>query len=316
MITQFLISNSTAIARSVLDDLSSFAFGKVKALTSRIASTTLYVFVRVLVLFCFITLALSAATLEYSLLYNLLIPVTFQSAEIPLHTELDHKQGTILVGTDIFLQNEEYELSILLHVPESQTNYDIGNFDVWVTFDPEKKLGGLGMLKYSSYLLRACRTIAYIFPLMMGWTEEAQVVNVLIDPSLSSHKDLKELKVDIYPRELQVYKAEMQLSTKLSGVRKVMHKYFYSSMLFCVSSLFVFNCAVLTAVFYARYFSPPPPSRLSRRSNSSLPKIDLPNEHEFDLVPRPEAQKYPADFSHILKKKQEGGSWTKMIVLR
>lgn len=222
------------------------------------------------------------------------------------------------VGSDVVFQNEEYELWVLLTVPESQTNFDIGNFDVSITFSDENRLDGMvtntqSMLKYSSPLLRVLKTITFMFPLLLGWTDEAQIVPVLLSASFVNHTGLNDLVVEISPKELQIYKAELQVSARLSGIRSVMHRYFYSSMLICISFLFSVNCTILTAVFYLRYYKPPTAtSEIVIRRSAHFQKIEMQNEYE--LIPRPEAQKFPTDFSHILKMEESTKTWSQMIV--
>jgi hypothetical protein len=97
----------------------------------------------------------------------------------------------------------------------------------------------------------------------------------------------------ISPKELQVYKAELQLTTKLEGVRLVIHKYFYLSLVLSISALFFVNCSVLTAVFYVRCTQGATPV------NSHPAQPDL--EKMYELTPRSEAQCFPANFSNILR---------------
>jgi hypothetical protein len=323
MFTKFLITNSSAVARYVLEDLVTFTLGKLRRLGAHITTSSLYIIVRVLVVAGFIGLALSAAALEYSLLYNFIIPITFQSAEIPLHMEVEdgvsHKQGSLPLGTDVIVENEEYELAVVLTMPESQINFEVGNFDVVLTFSDDRRMAAMvrltqGILKYSSYVLRTSRTFIYFIPLLLGWTEEAQVVRVLLNTSFNNYDELKSVRLQIFPSELQVYKAELQLATKLWGLRLIMHRYFYSSIFISVSALFFINCVVFVAVFYLRCFNAPTPVavRTSRRSRS----VHIDVQGSFEIVPRPEAQQFPSDFSHVLKTKSKGMAWWRMVVFR
>jgi hypothetical protein len=278
-------------------------FNKAKSLTTSIAVSSLYVLVRGLVILALVSLALSTAVFEYCLLYQLLIPVTLQRAEIPLQSVTlggvgSFKQGTLQVGSDIILQNEKYELAVILTVPESQVNFDIGNFNITLAFSEEHKLSGLvrttqGILKYTNPVLRACRTFVFIVPLLLGWLEEAQEVRILLNASFSNYDELKAMTLMISPKELQVYKAELQLTTKLEGLRLVMHKYFYISLVLSISALFLVNCLVFTGLFYLRY------TRVATPVSSHPGRPDL--EKVYELTPRPEAQCFPANFSHILR---------------
>jgi hypothetical protein len=158
-----------------------------------------------------------------------------------------------------------------------------------------------GMLKYSSFFIRASRSVAYLVPLIFGWVEEAQEIRVVFSSRLTSCTGLQSLIVQVFPRELQVYKAELELTVELTGVRRLMAKYFYLSMIICIAALFVINSSVLACAFCYYFSSARPSPRHSRRTQSELPRV---YKKEEDLQLQSEGLRIETDFCLPMKPKR------------
>lgn len=80
-----------------------------------------------------------------------------------------------------------YDVSVQLHVPTSDTNFDIGNFMIDLGLNAQNGSVILhssrpGILRYQSQTQRIMRVFAKALPLLVGLTEESQVITIkLVD---------------------------------------------------------------------------------------------------------------------------------------
>lgn len=89
-----------------------------------------------------------------------------------------------------------YDVSIQLHVPTSNTNFDIGNFMIDVELQTKNGTSILrssrpSILRYQSRTQRVMRVFAKAIPLLVGLSEESQVITTkLIDNFIESKVSL------------------------------------------------------------------------------------------------------------------------------
>jgi hypothetical protein len=145
------------------------------------------------------------------------------------------------VGEAIIFQRESYQLRLLLELPESETNFQLGNFDVLVTFSGNVTVRGSvnsiqGILKYRSPLVRMTRTVLMIAFYVLGIWDESQEVTVQLNTAVLDN--VKTAEIQICPKELQVYSASIQVEAMLTGLRGFVARHPYVSAVCGVMTIF------------------------------------------------------------------------------
>lgn len=140
-------------------------------------------------LFCLSTLI---SILLYSLFYNWYLPrphIT-RSIDFGLYppSELIGEVSLFDRPSYTLHQGQEYKISLLLDLPESDLNFDLGMFGVTldvVDIDGRKtnSIKTMGTLVYKSFLLRSITTLFYFPWYLFGRFEQRQIVNLLIKES-------------------------------------------------------------------------------------------------------------------------------------
>lgn len=132
------------------------------SLTLRVCSSTWFVLSRGCLL-CTATMCLSlTALLFYSLLLSLLMPIVHQSSDVHLYTSGDCKQGEVDTVAGIVFQRETYLLNLILDLPETEANFNLGNFDVKVTFSGNQT--AQGMVTFISGDTEISKSICQVHP--------------------------------------------------------------------------------------------------------------------------------------------------------
>ena len=189
------------------------------------------------------------------------------------------------------VENEDYLVSLVLVVPESEVNFEVGNINVEVDFSEDFRCKGIGMMTYYSKPVRTLRSLFKFWLILVGLTQESQEIKVDLYHSIPDASSVKQINITITPPELQVYKAYFNLEVQLFGIRYLMHYYFYSSWV--LGSLVIFLLELLaTAWNYVSF------SKASAPKETPKPPVEwiVPNtNNNSELVPK--------DFSHLLKPK-------------
>lgn len=186
----------------------------------------------------------------YSLIFWLFIPITYQSVPVPLQSQSNFKSGLLNVGESVVIANEKYDVSITLELPESETNFEVGNFDVEVRLHEDQVIRGMGIMKYRSPLIRSIRSFLFMIPILAGIWEESQIVQIGLHTEIESAKDIDTVEIKVYPKELQIYSMSLQLEVKLAGLRYFMHRYYYTSWILSVIVIFALESLSILYILY------------------------------------------------------------------
>ncbi|KAI8377169.1 putative adipose-regulatory protein-domain-containing protein [Choanephora cucurbitarum] len=153
------------------------------------------------------------------------------------------------------LRNDQrYDVSIQLHVPTSDVNFDLGNFMVHVELKTENgtclaESSRPAILRYQSYTHRILHVLAKAIPLLIGWAEESQHIHIPLIESYIEKKatPLTQATVSISTPKLQIYKAQLSVIADFKGLRYYMyHKRMTTAFIFIF--LFTFIEVVFTFV--------------------------------------------------------------------
>ena len=265
----------------------------------------------------------STAFWTYSTFYFLYIPqVSHGNAVHFVYTSSPHPTAATRLlppngGTRLLRPGLPYDLSLVLRVPESPHNLDLGSFMVNVTLhthgESPSRLGPVlassarpALLHYRSWLVRTAYRVAYLVPLALRlWDEAQEIVVPLLEGYVDDAPEGPLVGAAlVLSQPLQVYEAKIFVVAQFSGLRYLMYHWFYSCYVLGVAFLVVYQfifLLILKVVFVACIMgSPtqssdrstrrsPPPSRRSRATRPTLPPRAPSEEEPVTHVDGPDA---------------------------
>nr|XP_026484015.1 seipin [Vanessa tameamea] len=157
--------------------------------------------------------------------------------------------------THMLMSSQPYRIKLLLEVPESQINKDLGMFMVCAQM---RASGGVlvssscrsAMLRHRSKLHQIMRTLVYAPLLISGFNEEKQIIQVELFSDFEDDQTLPvtDAYVELQSRFVQVLSCELQIEAHFTGLRYVMYYWpktsaiiGISSNLFFVSLMFILS---------------------------------------------------------------------------
>ncbi|KAJ3183458.1 Berardinelli-Seip congenital lipodystrophy 2 (seipin) [Geranomyces variabilis] len=183
---------------------------------------------------------LSFAIAVYCLFYavyiprvNWVIPVYMQygppGSSLQPHAYVDFTQGN--GQQSAYLTPEQhYDLALELVVPDSHSNFELGNFMVYIdlrTKDNKTTASSSrpAILEYRTPLLRYMRTMWNGLPLLLGLTKEAQTVKLLM---LEKYEEMQispihHALIRISDSRIQLYEMRLHIEANFQGLRYFMY---------------------------------------------------------------------------------------------
>lgn len=232
------------------------------------------------------------------------MPIRYQGSIISLYKEQDALLGRAI--DDLKLENEEYGISVVLELPEDDVNYDIGNFEVEISFrynnEQKYNLKNMAMLRYYSPISRIARSLFRLPLIVLGLLAETQDVKIDFHHNVKNSKDIQDILINITPSSLRVYSVAINFEVKLRGVRELMQKYFLFSFFLGSSTIFLGLFSVFLILVSMKYEVTPIPTEESPRDYIH-PKEDTvadPPDFSMILKPPPKPQSTFARYSSIL----------------
>jgi len=157
------------------------------------------------------------------------------------HVQLSKSFATFMIG-------QPYEISLVLDVPESEVNRQLGMFMVCGELVGRNGIQVAhscksSILKYQSPLLKMITTISLAPMYVSGVLEERQSLNIPLFSSFEEDQNVpvSDMYLEIKTEHLQVYSAKVQIDAHLRGLRYVMYHWPLASAAFGVS----FNLSVV-----------------------------------------------------------------------
>ncbi|KAL0074554.1 putative adipose-regulatory protein-domain-containing protein [Phycomyces blakesleeanus] len=154
----------------------------------------------------------------------------------------------------ILRHDQGYDVSVRLHVPTSDINFNLGNFMVSVNLETSNSSvvassSRPAILRYQSNTQRVLRVFAKALPLLVGLTEESQVIYV---PMIEGYIEQKaapvvHATVSLSSPLVQVYDAELSIIADFRGLRYYMyHHRVATAIVFAIMFATIeFICAVI-----------------------------------------------------------------------
>ncbi|KAI9251633.1 putative adipose-regulatory protein-domain-containing protein [Helicostylum pulchrum] len=155
-------------------------------------------------------------------------PIYFQ------YTQVELPQGQVQFtgpNPDMPLRSDQaYDVSVQLHVPTSDINFNLGNFMVHVELLTQNgsiltQSSRPAILRYQSNTQRVLHVLAKAIPLLVGWTEESQNINVMLLENQIDKKThpITHARVTLSSSKLQVYDAYISVVADFRGLRYYMY---------------------------------------------------------------------------------------------
>jgi len=154
------------------------------------------------------------------------------------------------------MRGQRYRVFLDLEMPHSSVNERLGMFMVKVTFlsDTGKVLASSersGMLHYQSALLQSLGTLFYSLPMVLGFTEEKQTVeiNLFEDYMEDSYHPAVGAKVVVLAKQIEIYSAALRIEAHFVGLRYIMKNWPVTSALVAIT----INFLIISSVFFFAY---------------------------------------------------------------
>ena len=119
-----------------------------------------------------------------------------------------------------------YDVSIQLHVPTSDINFDIGNFMIKVNLQTKEgsqieSSSRPAILRYQSRSQRIMRVLAKVLPLLVGLSEESQIITTILIDSFTEQKQtaVDKVQISLSDPKIQIYDAKLMILAKFQGLR-------------------------------------------------------------------------------------------------
>ncbi|KAG1449177.1 hypothetical protein G6F46_000254 [Rhizopus delemar] len=138
--------------------------------------------------------------------------------------------------------DQAYDVSVQLYVPTSDINFNLGNFMIQVELLSQNgsvlaKSSRPTILRYQSNTQRIIHVFSKAIPLLFGWTEESQYINVnLIEGFIEKkNKPMTHARVTLSTHQLQLYEAHLSVVADFRGLRYYMyHKRITTAFVFMI----------------------------------------------------------------------------------
>ncbi|KAI9499264.1 putative adipose-regulatory protein-domain-containing protein [Zychaea mexicana] len=221
----------------------------------------------------------------YMTFYRQYIPKTSHTE--PIYFQYHQQQEGPLGVVDLAksqpyapLRHEQaYDVSVTLHVPTSDVNFDLGNFMIktWLqTGDGTSVVHSSrpAILRYQSKTQRMLHVLAKALPLLVGLTEESQVITVPLikgyvedkagvilahklkakDLNVGLAKHVTQAIISISTHQLQLYDANIHVVADFRGLRYYMyHRRFITALGFIVMFILIeMICAAIAWKFFGQ----------------------------------------------------------------
>lgn len=181
-------------------------------------------------------LVFSLSVFIYAAFYHAYMPVEMHKEEVELLFQPCDTKPALCSFPNAsmslkshLMSGQAYSVSLLLEVPDSPVNQDLGMFLSCLTVlgpgGPAGHACRSSILEYRSELLRVIETLALAPLHLTGLTTQRQWVRVtyfpdyLDDPSAPA----SDLRLEIRSKFIQIYSAKMEIHAQLSGLRHVMY---------------------------------------------------------------------------------------------
>jgi hypothetical protein len=170
------------------------------------------------------------------------MPEIFQSSPVDFYIEKGYKEGPIIIGEMIKLEEEKYSVIVSITLMENESNTHIPGISVEI-LDSDKVLGkGYKSIRKHENFGSKTRKYIWDIPVIFGFSEDVQVVKINIPISVSINTE--ELKIRVSPEELQFEQISVEFQAKLTGLRYILYEYFTIACVIGIMWIVIFEFGI------------------------------------------------------------------------
>ncbi|CAG8500957.1 5476_t:CDS:2 [Ambispora gerdemannii] len=233
-----LVSYEHDIRRNgdILSDIAGYCGNCRHAVTSqktqRFAVKSIFLFV-VFVLLAFL------ASVSYFGFYMFYVPKISHVRPVYMQYQKDASPTALInftPGHNFLTADQAYDVTIDLHVPNSERNVKLGNFMVYLELNSAKKNNETvqrssrsAILHKQSNLLRSISTIWRLPTLLLGWAKEDQMLHVKMLENMIEDPDkpISDAYITIDEPFIETYEVKIRLDAHFKGLRYFMYYHPY-----------------------------------------------------------------------------------------
>jgi len=191
-------------------------------------------------------LVLAVSVFLYGTFYYAYMPV--ELANIPVSLEFEPCEGqtsarctnpaaSVALGNkQKMIQGQVYSIKMVLEVPDSPGNEDLGMFMACMNVTGQDgdfitRSCKSSISQYRSPMLRSIETLALAPGLMVGWTEQKQTIPVTFFATFhpDPHAEVRAFHIEVKSKLVQVAQATLHIEANLTGLRHLMYRHSWFS---------------------------------------------------------------------------------------
>merc|ERR1711936_581295 len=192
------------------------------------------------------SLVLAVAIFLYGTFHYTYMPV--ELANMPVSLEYEPCEGqtsarcsfpkatVALGGKQQMLQGQVYSITVLLEVPDSPGNEELGMFMACMNVTGQDGTAIARSCKssisvYRSPMLRSIETVAFAPGFLVGWAEQKQIIPVTFFTAFhpDPHVPAREFHIEVKSKLVQVARASLHIEANLTGLRHLMYRHSWFS---------------------------------------------------------------------------------------
>ncbi|KAA0720161.1 Seipin Bernardinelli-Seip congenital lipodystrophy type 2 protein [Triplophysa tibetana] len=221
---------------------------------------------RAAILFCVLVLLLWISMFLYGSFYYSYMPTV--SFATPVHfyyrTDCDPADSVLCSfptanisllkhGKDqVMMSGQAYMISLILEMPESPANEQLGMFMVKMTCYSKDgtimtSVARSTMLHFRSNLLQTLSTLLFSPLLVTGLSEQKQLIEMELFSDFRSdiYQPAVGAVIEIQSRRVQIYSAQLRIHAYFTGIRYLLYNFPVTSAVIGVASNFTFLCVIV-----------------------------------------------------------------------
>jgi len=170
-------------------------------------------------------------------LVNMPVSLEFEPCEGQTSARCTFPTATVaLGGKQQMLQGQVYSIKMMLEVPDSPGNEELGMFMACMNVTGQDGAAIARSCKssisqYRSPMLRSMETLAFAPGLMIGWSEQKQSIPVTFFATFhpDPHAVVRAFHVEVKSKLVQVAHASLHIEASLTGLRHLMYRHSWFS---------------------------------------------------------------------------------------
>ena len=265
-------------------------------------------YISVLVILGFVIFIISAmifimSSVSYGILYSIYVPRVF-TIQQPLYFEMEPlynydnngKPTALFTLPPHLLQNEvSYSIHVHLHLPTSQPNQNLGNFMCrgnMISKDNTliSRSSRPAILPYKSPVHRFLYTLFYAIPLIFGFMEETELLEITLFPLFTENYEIAPtnmIEIILSAPTIEIQSATLYITTELLGLHYFLYYYFTIATSMAITFIFmIYWIAFIFALFFFfiiwKYFDLPlPPIKTPPSLYDNVHKLHEDDENDI-----------------------------------